>query len=177
MTVPLILTLGLHPDDQGRFDALRQRHFPPQHNHIPAHLTLFHHLPGTEAEAVDHSIRLAATAHPAFVLDVTGLRSLGRGVAYSFASPVLAAIRAALARHWHDHLTAQDRQGWRPHLTIQNKVDPAEAASLLAAMQAAFTPFTVRAEALLLWRYLGGPWDLAARHAFAPDLPQAAAPS
>ena len=168
MTTPLILTLGLHPEDQVRFDTLRQRHFPPEHNHIPAHLTLFHHLPGTEAEAVDHSVRLAAASQSFFTLEATGLRSLGRGVAYTFTSPVLVAIRAALARHWHDHLTAQDRQGWRPHLTIQNKVNPSDAASLLAAMQAAFTPFTVRAESLLLWRYLGGPWDLAACHAFSP---------
>ena len=167
MTIPLILTLGFHPEDQARFDALRQRHFPPERNHIPAHLTLFHHLPGSEAEAVDDSIRLAAAQQAAFAVEVTGLRSLGRGVAYTIASAPLASLRAGLARHWHDHLTAQDRQGWRPHVTVQNKVAPAEAATLLAAMQGAFTPFQVRAEALLLWRYLNGPWELASRHALA----------
>jgi 2'-5' RNA ligase len=167
MNAPLILTLGLHPDDQARFEALRQRHFPPAHNHIPAHLTLFHHLPGTEAEAVAHSVQLAAQSHTAFAVDVTDLRSLGRGVAYTLASPVLTRLRAAIARMWHDSLTAQDRQGWRPHVTIQNKVAPAEAAALLAAMGAAFTPFTVRAEGLLLWHYRGGPWELAGRYPFA----------
>lgn len=173
MTAPLILTLGFHPDDQNRFDVLRQRHFPPERNHIPAHLTLFHHLPGSELGAVDHSIGLTAR-QPGFPVEVTGLRSLGRGVAYTFAAPPLLSLRSALARHWHDHLTAQDRQGWRPHLTIQNKAAPGEAAALLANMQVAFTPFTVRAEALLLWHYLGGPWRLAARHDFiqpGPALP------
>ncbi len=161
MTPPLILTLGLHADDQARFDALRQRHFPSALNHIPAHLTLFHHLPGADLDGVDASIRITAAHQPAFTADVTGLRSLGRGVAYAVAATPLLMLRASLARHWHDHLTPQDRQGWRPHITIQNKVAPAEAAALLAAMSAAFTPFSVRAEALLLWRYLGGPWDLA----------------
>ena len=177
MTAPLILTLGFHPEDQARFEALRQRHFPAQHNHIPAHLTLFHHLPGMEAEAVEDSVRLAAAHHAAFTADVTGLRPLGRGVAFVLASTPLAALRSGLARHWHDHLTPQDRQGWRPHITIQNKVTPAEAASLLATMQAAFVPFQVRAEALQLWRYLNGPWELAVRQPLASAAtPPATAP-
>ena len=157
MTTPLILTLGLHPDDQARFDALRRRHFPSEHNHIAAHLTLFHHLPGDQADLVEHSVLAAASSQPAFPVDVTGLRSLGRGVAYTLGSTTLGSLRAGLARHWHEHLTAQDRQGWRPHITLQNKVSGPEAATLLAAMQAVFAPFAVRAEALLLWRYLGRP--------------------
>jgi 2'-5' RNA ligase len=166
MTAPLILTLGLHADDQARFEALRQSHFPAAHNQIPAHLTLFHHLPGEEFGAVADSVRASAAAHAAFAVPVVGLRSLGRGVAYTLASPALLQLRAGLARHWHERLTAQDRQGWRPHVTIQNKATPHEAASLLTAMQAGFAPFTVRAESLLLWRYLGGPWQLAERFAF-----------
>ena len=99
-------------------------------------------------------------------MTVDGLRSLGRGVAYSLASPALLQLRAGLARHWHDHLTPQDRQGWRPHVTVQNKASPEDAAALLAAMRAEFSPFTVRAEGLLLWRYLGGPWELEGRFLF-----------
>ncbi len=166
MTAPLILTLGFHPDDQARFDALRQMHFPTERNLIPAHLTLFHHLPGAEAAAATDSLAVTARAQPGFPVSVDGLRSLGRGVAYSLASPALLQLRAGLARHWHDHLTPQDRQGWRPHVTVQNKASPTDAAALLTAMRAEFTPFTVRAEGLLLWRYLGGPWALERRFAF-----------
>src|ERR1700712_5017184 len=43
---PLILTLALHGEDQARFDRLRIAHFPPERNLIPAHITMFHHLPG-----------------------------------------------------------------------------------------------------------------------------------
>ena len=166
--LPLILTLGLHPEEQARFDRLRTSHFPAERNHIQAHLTMFHHLPGDDAEAVMHSVRLAAASQPAFDVQATGLRSLGRGVAYTLASPPLTRLRAALASLWHGSLTAQDRQRWQPHITIQNKVLPAEAAALLATMQAGFSPFVVRAHSLLLWRYLGGPWEPAGCYPFCP---------
>ena len=58
-------------------------------------------------------------------------------------------------------LTGQDRQGFRPHVVVQNKVSGGEAKELLGRMQVEFRPFTVRAEGLQLWRYLGGPWELA----------------
>ena len=47
-TDPLILTLALDDLSFARFDALRREHFPPTLNRIPAHVTLFHHLPGEE---------------------------------------------------------------------------------------------------------------------------------
>jgi hypothetical protein len=54
-------------------------------------------------------------------------------------------------------------------VTIQNKATPEAARMLLQNLQAGFAPFTVRAEALLLWRYLGGPWEPVSRHPFSPD--------
>ncbi len=162
---PLILTLALHPDDQARFERLRQLHFPAGRNMIPAHVTLFHHLPGAEVEAVSDTVA-ARCAVPPFFVGVPGLRFLGRGVAYALESSALSAFRASLAREWDGWLTLQDRQGWRPHVTIQNKASPEAARALHANLQAAFAPFTVRAEGLDLWRYLGGPWELVGRHPF-----------
>ena len=168
MTVaPLILTARFAAAEQERFDALRRRHFPAQLNHIGAHLTMFHHLPGGEAEAVDRLLGVLAQEQAACMAAVSGLRSLGRGVAYSVDCPPLTRLRAAVAREFNGHLTAQDRQGWRPHVTIQNKVAPAEAAALLATMQAGFTPFAVPVTGLSLWHYDGGPWSLAAHYPFA----------
>ena len=106
------------------------------------------------------------------VAGVVGLRSLGRGVAYVLEAPGVAPLRAALARAWHERLTGQDRQGWRPHVTIQNKVTPAEASRLLALLQAGFSPFELRVEGLVVWRYLGGPWALVSRHAFTGPAPR-----
>ena len=174
---PLILTLDLHADDQARVDRLRQAHFPPDRNVIPAHLTLFHALPGDDAPGVAHVLDVACGPVAPFAIDVTGLRFLGRGVAYALAAPALLQLRGQLARHWHDQLTAQDRQGFRPHITIQNKAEPAAARALHDAMLAAFAPFTIRAEGLALWRYMGGPWLELGRHRFAAVTPpQAPAP-
>lgn len=167
MDAPLILTLALHGDDQARFDRLRRLHFPPERNMIPAHVTLFHHLPGAERDAVQAAVAARCAVQAPFAVDVRGLRFLGRGVAYELHAPDLLAIRADLARQWQDRLTPQDRQGWRPHITIQNKAAPDAARALRDAMQAGFAPFTVRAEGLLLWRYLGGPWEALGRHPFA----------
>ncbi|RFU23000.1 2'-5' RNA ligase family protein [Geodermatophilus marinus] len=165
---PLIVTLLLGGQAQARFDRLRAAHFPPERNHLAAHVTLFHALPGEDAEAV--TADLAAAAHrPAFEVAVTGLRSLGRGVAYTLESAELAALRAGLAARWADRLTPQDRQPHRPHVTVQNKVDPAAARALLADLSAAFVPERVPARGLGLWRYAGGPWEPVAEFPFAPD--------
>lgn len=166
MAEPLILTLALHDDDQARFERLRRLHFPPERNMIPAHVTLFHHLPGAELEALQAELHAQCAAVAPFDVGVAGLRFLGRGVAYELQSAELSALRGALARRWAPWLTLQDQQGFRPHVTIQNKAAPEAARALRDALQAGFTPFSVRATGVLLWRYLGGPWQGAGRHLF-----------
>jgi 2'-5' RNA ligase len=160
-TAPLILTLAMDPQSFALFDGLRRRHFPPERNFIPAHLTLFHHLPGDREDAILRELEVLCGRQPPVALAVTGLRSLGRGVAYTLDAPDLEKLRGRLASMWRAWLTPQDRQGFRPHVTVQNKVTPAEAQDLLRALQATFAPFAVQGEGLHLWRYLGGPWRLA----------------
>jgi 2'-5' RNA ligase len=164
---PLILTLGFDEATFEVLDGLRRRHFPPERNLIPAHLTLFHHLPGEDLGGIVSDLRRAAAERAPFRLQVTGLRSLGRGVAFTIDSPELAALRRELAELWAGRLGAQDRQGFRPHVTIQNKVSGREAAELLARLQAGFAPFPAEGRALLLWHYRGGPWERAGAFPFA----------
>lgn len=163
---PLILTLEMDPASFARLDALRRAHFPPERNHLPAHLTLFHALPGARLEEVSANLAVLAAQTPPPALRFTGLRSLGRGVAFTVESAPLTHLRGFLAGAWHDALTPQDRQSLRPHVTVQNKADPAAARALLAELQAGFTPWDGRGEALLLWHYRGGPWEAAARFPF-----------
>ncbi len=165
MSQPLIVTLLLEEEAQRRFDRLREAHFPPERNHLAAHVTLFHALPGEHLATVDADLA-AAAARPAFDVEVTGVRSLGRGVAYTLASADLAQLRAGLAAAWAPWLTPQDRQRHAPHVTVQNKVDPAVARELHASLAAAFEPGSVPARGLGLWRYLGGPWEPVAEHPF-----------
>jgi 2'-5' RNA ligase len=87
------------------------------------------------------------------------VRFLGRGVAIVLASPPFERLRADLARHWSASLTPQDRQPFRPHVTVQNKVSAAEAQALYTRLQAEFVPFAAKGIGLCLWRYKGGPWE------------------
>ncbi len=156
---PYVLTVLLDAASQERFEALRREHFPPGRNVVSAHVSVFHALPpgDTTPDAV-RAVLAGLAPHPS-VMTVTGVRSLGRGVAYTLDAPGVAPVRSALARAFEGGLTPQDRQPWRPHVTVQNKVTPAAARALLERLSAGFTPFEVVAEGLLLWRYRGGPWE------------------
>lgn len=164
---PLILTLALDEASFARLDAERRAFFPARLNRIPAHVTLFHHLPGGEEAAVLGALREACAGQGPVPVRATEVFPLGRGVAYRLDAPEVAALRARLARGWDGWLTPQDRQSWRPHATVQNKVTPAEARDTLAQLRAGFVPWEARAEGLLLWRYRGGPWDAVAAIPFA----------
>ena len=83
---------------------------------------------------------------------------LGRGVAYALDMPEVVAVRARLAAAWADWLTPQDRQGFRPHVTVQNKVAPEAARALLGELEAGYAVWRGEVLGLGLWRYEGGPW-------------------
>ena len=155
---PLVVTLVLDAASQEHFDALRREHFPPERNHLAAHVTLFHALPGERLGPVVADLRAAAGREP-FPVTIVGLRLLGRGVAYDLAAAELRDLHAGLAARWLPWLTAQDRQRFAPHLTVQNKVEPATARHLHAQLSACFRSVDVTAVGLALWRYEGGPWS------------------
>jgi len=67
-------------------------------------------------------------------------------------------LQAYLKTHWLEWLTPQDRQGFRPHITIQNKVDVETAHTLFTELTTSFKPFYVQGIGLSLWEYQGGPW-------------------
>lgn len=156
---PLILTLVLDAGSQSRFDDLRTAHFPPARNHLAAHVTLFHALPGGLAAGITEHLATVSAARPCFDVEVVGLRSLDGGVAFDLASPPLTELRAGLARRWSAVLTRQDASGLRPHVTVQNKVPRATAAALLDGLRRGFRPWSATAEGLSLWWYRGGPWE------------------
>jgi 2'-5' RNA ligase len=164
---PLIVTLQLDEAAQERFDALRRAHFPPERNHLQAHVTLFHALPGKHEQAVRSDVA-ASAQRPAYDVDVVRVRSLGRGVAYDLRSSVLAAQREQLARRWQPWLTPQDARPHAAHVTVQNKATPDRARALLRELADGFAPYAVRATGLALWRYLGGPWEPLVTYRFSP---------
>ncbi len=164
---PLILTLALDADSQAYFDELRRRHFPPKINYLAAHVTLFHHLPGPDEAALTARLAAICQAQGALPVRVTGVRSLGRGVAFALENAGLRALHRRLQTDFAAHLTPQDQQKLQPHVTVQNKVEPAAARQLLADLQAGFVPFAATGTGLKLWAYRGGPWEPRATLPFA----------
>lgn len=154
----LIVTAELGAEDFAWLEALRRRHYPPERNRVPAHLTLVHALaPSAEAEARRRLAGQAAGPAPAAL--IAGLMDLGGGVALRVVSDDLDALRGELAHDLHGLLGAQDSGGWRPHVTIQNKVAPKAARALLRSLEDDFRPRPLRIAGLGLHRYLGGPWE------------------
>lgn len=165
MSGPLIVTAELGSDDFRWLDALRKTHFPPERNRLAAHLTMFHAIPPfAEAEARHRLAEIARDRPPTAM--ITGLMNLGGGVAYRVASDDLDHIRSDLADAFHGLLTAQDSGGWRPHVTIQNKVAPKLARELLQELERRFEQRPLTIAGLGLHRYCGGPWEKLAIYPF-----------
>lgn len=165
MSGALIVTAGLGDADFARFDRLRRAHYPADRNQLPAHLTMFHALPPSVAEEVAALLKqLARQAPPAAHSD--GLLKLGQGVAVRVQSDGLTALRERIADRFHGSLGAQDSAGWRPHITIQNKVTATAATALHNQLLSDWRDASIRITALELHRYMGGPWSPIGRYPF-----------
>ena len=165
MAGSLIVTAELAPEDQSWLDRLRRDHYPAERNQLPAHLTMFHSLPpSAETELRTRLSKVVRQAPPK--APIAGLMDLGGGVAFRVVSPDLDRIRDELADELHGMLGAQDSAGWRPHITIQNKVAPKVARALKASLERSFAARALAVSGLGLKRYLGGPWEALAAYSF-----------
>ncbi len=160
MPPPLIVTLKLDAASFAFFDDLRSRYFPPERNFLKAHVTLFHHLPGAEILAIETDLSDVCGASEAFEIKFPSLRFMGKGTAANIESDALLNLHSTLAGRWRQWLTAQDRQKFKPHITLQNKVAPVEARQLFEELQSTWKLKTGNAVGLQLWQYLNGPWEL-----------------
>ena len=133
---------------------------------MPAHICLFHNLPGAEVHALSFAIESLCARRNSFDLEARPARFLGRGVALAYEAPALTEVRASIAHDFAGMLTAQDREPFRAHVTIQNKVDVKIARRLFEDMSGR-APLACRIEGIDLWRYRNGPWEPVDRFAFA----------
>ncbi len=154
-----VLTLRLDEGSQTFFEGMRRKHFPVERNLIPAHLSLFHTLP--DSDDVYEALAKMAGRTEVFPFAVTGVRSLGKGVAYTVRSGELLRVHAELAEEFGGYLSAQDRQKFMPHVVVQNKATVEAARGLLAELEWGFHQLEGTGVGLDLWHYLGGPWELA----------------
>lgn len=158
MAGALIVAAELGKSDFGWLDGLRRRHYPPDRNRVPAHLTLFRTLPPSAEEEARRSLARAA-ARPAPAAEVSGVIDLDSGTAIRIFSPELEAIRDELADEFRGLLTSQDLGRWTPHVTIQNKVAPRLSRALVRELRMGLEPRPVKIAGLELIRYLDGRWE------------------
>jgi hypothetical protein len=165
LTGPIIVTALFGDGDNGWLQQLRRIHYPPERNRVPAHLTLFRQLPPSlEAELGQRLAAVTAAAAPRAM--IAGFIDLGEGTALRVESDELAAIRAELAEAFQGLLTPQDLTPFRPHVTIQNKVDTRASKALQQQLRAGFAPRPLAIRALASWRYRDGLWEPLKVHAF-----------
>jgi hypothetical protein len=160
--MPYILTSRLDKQAQNFFESMRNAYFPIERNQVPAHLMLFHQLP-YEPDTLSYMETIRSEV---FTAEVTRLFFLGNGVAYAVESAQLNALHTTIKKHFHHVLIPQDLQGYRPHITVQNKVSPQTARDTMAMLLMDFEPFTMDILGMDLWRYLGGKWDWKAFYPF-----------
>lgn len=91
---------------------------------------------------------------------------LGGGAAFRIVSPDLDRVRNELAHDLRGLLGAQDSGGWRPHVTIQNKVAAKVARGLIAKLERDFQPRSLTISGLGLHRYRDGYWEKLAIYPF-----------
>jgi hypothetical protein len=166
-TAPVIVAAELGAADFAWLDRLRREHFPAERNILPAHLTLFHHLPPSLLSELDPRLRaeMRGAAPPDATIGEPML--LGRGVALRVRSDALEALREELADAFTGSLIPQDAAPWRPHVTIQNKADPQNARQLHGALTTAFPrPRPLVVTGIATYFYRGGPWEPIRRYRF-----------
>jgi hypothetical protein len=162
---PLIVTADFAPTDFAWLDGLRRAYSPAERNQVPAHLTMFQGLPPSALDEVRRQLALhSAGPQPQAML--AGLMYLTNGVAFRVVSDDMEAIRGAIADHFHGLLCAPDAAGWRPHITIQNKVAPKEANTLLQKLERDFRPRRLGIAGLSVHRYRGGVWETVGTYKF-----------
>ena len=164
---PFVLTLKLDQRAFAFFDELRQRHYPPERNVVPAHLTLFRQLPGSRGRQIKAHLRALCARQKPLALTVREVKAVGTSVAWFFDAPALLVLRNGLASEWRPWLADQDRAAYWPHVTIQNKVTPDAATALARQLAGDFRPFPANGMGLILWQYRGGPWQMERQFPFA----------
>ena len=165
MSGALIVTAEIAPADFAWLDRLRRANYPLERNQLSAHLTMFHALPPSAEGEVRRSLaRLAVEAPPR--ASIEGVMNLGGAVAFRIVSTDLDEMRRELTANFRGLLSAQDSAGWRPHVTIQNKVSVRIARKLVDDLEREFRPKSLGIVALGLHRYLGGPWERVETYSF-----------
>lgn len=156
---PIILTAKMADQDFAYADRLRRQYYPIERNNVPAHITLFRHLPGRYAPELIGLLRDVTQQLRAPKAMLADILKMSGGVALRIESEELLAIREVIAEHFHGLLTQQDQGHPRLHITIQNKVKTEIAKECYTALSSEFQPRPLIITGLQSHRYDDGGWE------------------
>lgn len=165
-SAPFIVTGELPADIFSWANSLRVEHFPPERNHLKAHVTLFHSFAPSLRDELPRFLAQVAGEFAAPSAETSGLMDLGEGTAIAIRSLGMLAIRQVIAEHFWDMLTRQDQGGKRLHITIQNKVTAPAAKALQAKLGPALDPRPFAFTGLGLHLYRNPFWESAGQWSF-----------
>lgn len=131
-----VLTLLTDPAHNHSMNSLRKTYFPPKLNKIPAHITLFHALPGSKLESdVLPVIEQMVSRTPLYRIRAINPIRLSHGVGIKVADDIDHAndgqrgrnmtriIHAEFRKKWGTWLSEQDSTPPRFHYTVMNKIN------------------------------------------------------
>jgi 2'-5' RNA ligase superfamily len=119
-----VLTLLLSHTLAGPMEVLRRRHFPVERNKVPAHISVFRALPESRLEQIKSTLTALANSTSPYEICTSRVMRNHSGVAMRMDIPSERKTRKIweqLMRQWR-FLSTQDREIWRGHWTIMNRV-------------------------------------------------------
>ncbi|KIW02374.1 uncharacterized protein PV09_06196 [Verruconis gallopava] len=117
-----VLTLRTSDEIARQMNMLRERWFPADRLKVPAHITLFHALPGSRIAQLSQHIEQLAARMTCFEISTGRVTKTGSGVFVGLEVGEHEARRifVSLRTSWWEWLSDQDKS-FRPHWTVQNK--------------------------------------------------------
>lgn len=139
----LLLLAELPPPVAAAAGRLRALLAPAAATRMPAHCTLFRHLPGPSAECLIADVRRLVRAHRAPAMRIGAPVLKERAVLLPVEAPALLELRAELVDGWAPMLLGHERGVPRLHVTLAAGLDAAAGRAALAeaVRAAAHLPF------------------------------------
>ncbi|KAL9580932.1 MAG: hypothetical protein Q9212_004193 [Teloschistes hypoglaucus] len=161
-----ILALATDAAHHQAMTALRNRYFPPKLNKLSAHVALFRALPGSELSKIEESVQKLVRYYHPFPIIADDPFKLSHGIGVEVRAPPARTIYSKLKEQWNNFLSTQDL-GFKPHYTIQNKVDDEEMVrKSFEQVQREFGGSTGTVTGLSLYLYDRGFWRLKKMYSF-----------
>lgn len=154
-----VLTLHTDARHQNVLNNLRNRYFPRRLNRIPAHVCLFHALPGSQLAKIRADIKAVVQEFTPFLIETKDLRPFanGHGVALSVEAPLAPEVHQTLKNEWGPFLSKQD-QNFKPHYTIANQLVEMTCQKAVKEIRESFEGSKGQVDGLTLFRYERGLW-------------------